>query len=1393
MSSQYLKSVRFINQNQLIAVTQWGNASWSTMKDAFNNTPNLQILATDIPDLMFCISLENMFSGCTSVSNIPNIESWNTSNIGNMASTFENATSFNQDLGGWNTSNVNSFAYMFSSATSFNQDISNWDVSNAVDMNNMFSHAEAYNHDLGNWILNPNVILNDMLNFCGLDCDNYSQTLTGWQQNNPTVYNKTLGAIPLGHNTDAQTVKTILNNQQGWNIQDAGIGLCHAFETIWDLSLPGASNSSISFVANYVPTPSGSFEWESIPAGYSGSGNWNSLSPIKVVGGLPPSGIIKLKMSSQYLKSVRFINQNQLIAVTQWGNASWSTMKDAFNNTPNLQILATDIPDLMFCISLENMFSGCTSVSNIPNIESWNTSNIGNMASTFENATSFNQDLGSWALHPSANMDFMLSNSGLDCFNYASTLAGWAANNPTITNRTLGATGLNFAQFGNQARNTLINSRGWTITDAGQTNCGEFVTYWTMSQPGSHPNQFNFNVGFTDSLQYTWIHVGGNTSGSGYFTNQGAQTLSGIPTNADVRLVLRPQNLEHFSINNGPDRKRLYYVERWGNAVWKNMEGMFYGCESLEQNTSIGFPNTSYVTSMKNMFRDCINMIETGNPWFWDVSSVTNMESMFHNCPNFNEEINGWNVGSVTNMKSMFEGATLFDWDLSFWNVGNVTNFNSMFKGASSFNSWLNDWQTDNATDMAEMFHGATQFEYDLDNWQTYNVTSMKNMFRGASQFQGDISTWLTDNVTDMSGMFYGASLFNSNISNWNTAQVTNMANMFRNASNFDQELNAWIVEQVTNFSAMFMNASIFKRTLHNWNTTNGQYFDNMFNGASIFDGEVNTWTMLNAITTSGMFANAQEFNREIGAWSFPLVQDMSSMFQNATTFNRDLSNWSFPNANNMTGIFSGATQFNQDLSSWNVSNVQQLTSMFDGATSFNQNLGNWQYSSSVDLNSMLNNSGLDCNNYGATLSGWLANNASLQSINLGANNLNYGVLGEIARNILVNSQGWNIAGDNFVSTNPYVLNDGETFAAQLGCYGEFTRDDDPNERLILLDPNGNALDMNTVSVLATNNFLTPSDPEIVPIQTGGSGYYEITDGVNTFRVGKRMFKIEAPGNFTANGGVVVRLYYDQDDFNGMVNDTPPNGNIANYGWFKSATSDFQSTVDQMNASSPQMPLAVSLIPVYGNENGVEYVEFLVENFSVFGMYAQTIDAPLPVTLTAFNANCQGETIQLNWSTASEFNASHYVIQNSRDGSVWTDLAEVNAAGTTNQSTNYSFETKNFGGLSYFRLVQVDLDGATEIFGPVSANCELENSSMTVYPNPTAENFTVLIQTTAAFENATLELIDNTGRVVSSKTLTIEAGSTTIPFESEKLQAGVYVIRMRGEGEKFKPVQVVRM
>ncbi|WP_434335387.1 BspA family leucine-rich repeat surface protein [Mycoplasma capricolum subsp. capricolum] len=60
-------------------------------------------------------SLKDAFSG-SKISKVENLDLWDTKNIKNMSSVFENALNFNQDLSKWNTENVTDMSAMFKDA-----------------------------------------------------------------------------------------------------------------------------------------------------------------------------------------------------------------------------------------------------------------------------------------------------------------------------------------------------------------------------------------------------------------------------------------------------------------------------------------------------------------------------------------------------------------------------------------------------------------------------------------------------------------------------------------------------------------------------------------------------------------------------------------------------------------------------------------------------------------------------------------------------------------------------------------------------------------------------------------------------------------------------------------------------------------------------------------------------------------------------------------------------------------------------------------------------------------------------------------------------------------------------------------------------------------------------
>ena len=57
-----------------------------------------------------------MFSGCSSLSSLPDISKWNTNNVNNMSYMFSGCLSLSSlpDISKWNTNNVNNMSGMFS-------------------------------------------------------------------------------------------------------------------------------------------------------------------------------------------------------------------------------------------------------------------------------------------------------------------------------------------------------------------------------------------------------------------------------------------------------------------------------------------------------------------------------------------------------------------------------------------------------------------------------------------------------------------------------------------------------------------------------------------------------------------------------------------------------------------------------------------------------------------------------------------------------------------------------------------------------------------------------------------------------------------------------------------------------------------------------------------------------------------------------------------------------------------------------------------------------------------------------------------------------------------------------------------------------------------------------
>ena len=178
----------------------------------------------------------------------------------------------------------------------------------------------------------------------------------------------------------------------------------------------------------------------------------------------------------------------------------------------------------------------------------------------------------------------------------------------------------------------------------------------------------------------------------------------------------------------------------------------------------------------------------------------------------------------------------------------------------------------------------------------------------------------------------------------------------------------------------------------------------------------------------------------------------------------------------------------------------------------------------------------------------------------------------------------------------------------------------------------------------------------------------------------------------------------------------------------------------------------------------------------------------LPVELTTFDAQADGETVQLSWKTASETNNAGFDVQRKRSGEEqWTKVGFVEGHGTTSEPQTYSFDD---AGVPFeadslrYRLKQVDLDGAFEYSEAVEVAIAApeELALHGNYPNPFAGQTTIRYEVPTSGD-VRLAVYDVLGqRVALLANETQDAGRKEMTFTARNLSSGVYFVRLTHDG-----------
>ena len=200
-----------------------------------------------------------------------------------------------------------------------------------------------------------------------------------------------------------------------------------------------------------------------------------------------------------------------------------------------------------------------------------------------------------------------------------------------------------------------------------------------------------------------------------------------------------------------------------------------------------------------------------------------------------------------------------------------------------------------------------------------------------------------------------------------------------------------------------------------------------------------------------------------------------------------------------------------------------------------------------------------------------------------------------------------------------------------------------------------------------------------------------------------------------------------------------------------------------VNNNNFGLRVAVRRPTITGSANQTPYLDHLFITVSY--------NSTLPVELVSFQAEAISQReVEIQWSTASEINSSHFDLERSMDGEEFSTVTQIPAAGYSQSLLEYNYiDNPAETGTIYYRLLQVDRDGAKTYYGPISTqSLSSKPQDFVLYPNPVNTQFQINFETEESAEY-TVKIFNSTGQLIRDR-----AWNKWQTFDATTLNNGFY-------------------
>ncbi len=277
-----------------------------------------------------------------------------------------------------------------------------------------------------------------------------------------------------------------------------------------------------------------------------------------------------------------------------------------------------------------------------------------------------------------------------------------------------------------------------------------------------------------------------------------------------------------------------------------------------------------------------------------------------------------------------------------------------------------------------------------------------------------------------------------------------------------------------------------------------------------------------------------------------------------------------------------------------------------------------------------------------------------------------------------------------------------------------------------------------------------------------------------------KTFKVTPFNNTSSDaGGYTITLYYSDAEVIGWEGMT---------GEARTATfihkADGNNQILDVSATNPgNIPIS-SQAATYGTFNGDHTYSATFNNgFSGFGVGIDV--SPLPVELLEFTGeHLSGKGNQLNWTTVSEENTSHFEVERSIDSREFEMIgSKIDAAGNSTEKLDYAYLDENpKSGINYYRLKMIDLDGSYEYSQIININNN-DLLDITFAPNPTKGEVIISFNQNIN-DNIQIELFNLSGKLIKERSLRLN-NENQILFNMDELAKGTYFVRITANNNSY--------